>query len=123
MCRTVALTLALVVLASSGCAYKEFYRQTAGGPAAPPVPPEAVKVVKSKDDLVSAWTQVGTFRGHAPTVKEAIAAAQRNCGQHGADLYVLNVEPFLSDNVYKVDGICGLFTESARDPKPASAKP
>jgi hypothetical protein len=102
--------LSLALLAVTGCspAYSSLYKQTNNKTAAP-VAAKDVKVVKSREDLKRAWTEVGVYRGHAPTVKEAMAAAQQQCGAHGANVYVLNTEPFQSEASWKVDGVCGRF--------------
>ena len=105
------LTLALVASSSLlGCAYKSSYRQTNFDVQTQPVPQAEVKVVKSKDDLTSAYTEIGTYVGRAPTVKEAIDVAKNQCGREGAELYVLNVEPYESAGAWKVDGACAVFT-------------
>ncbi len=100
-----AVVLALV---SGGCAaaYSSMYKQKDGSFAAKPVPAKDVKVVKSRDDLVSKWAEVGSYRGHAPTVNEAMTAAKQQCGTAGADLFILNTPPFASENSWKVDGVC-----------------
>ena len=104
------LTLALVASSSlAGCAYKSSYRQTNFDVTPQPVPQAKVKVVKSKDDLTSAWTELGLYRGRAPSVKEAMDVAKNQCGREGADLYILNVEPYESGGVWNVDGICAVF--------------
>ena len=55
----------------------------------------------------SQWVELGIYRGKAPTVKEAMTTAKSECGKHGANLYVLNVEPFQDGGGWKVDGVCG----------------
>lgn len=104
--RTTAL-VALLAL-SSGCAmaYKSFYKDTSRDEDPAPVRPKQVNVVKSRDSLTSQWTEIGLYRGKAPTVKEAMATAKQECGRHGANLYILNVEPFHSDGGWNIDGIC-----------------
>lgn len=101
--------LSLVLLATAGCspAYSSLYKETNHKLKPAPVAAKDVKVVKSRDDLKSAWTEIGVYRGHAPTVKEAMATAQQQCGANGANLYVLNTDPFQSENSWKVDGVCG----------------
>ena len=104
------LTLALVASSSLvGCAYKSSYRQTNFDVKTQPVPQDKVKVVKSKDDLSSAYTEIGNYAGKAPTVKEAIDVAKNQCGREGAELFILNVEPFESGGAWKVDGVCAVF--------------
>lgn len=110
MRRTIPVLSALVFLASvtSGCAmaYKSSYRETNGGLNSKPVAAAKVKVVKSRDELVREWVELGTYKGNAPTVREAMDAAKQVCGEQGADLFILNVPPFQSESVYKIDGIC-----------------
>lgn len=93
----------------SGCspAYSSLYKETNHKDHPAPVAAKNVKIVKSRDNLTSAWTELGIYRGRAPTVKEAMTTAQQQCGSHGGNVYVLNTEPFQSENVWKVDGICG----------------
>ncbi len=101
--------LSLTLLAVSGCspAYSAMYKETNHKLHPAPVAAKDVKVVKSRDNLKSAWTEIGVFRGQAPTVKEAMATAQQQCGSNGANLYILNTEPFQSESSWKVDGVCG----------------
>ncbi len=104
------LTLAFVASSSLvGCAYKSSYRQTNFDVQTQPVPQAEVKVVKSKDDLTSPYTEIGTYVGRAPTVKEAMDVAKNQCGREGAELYVLNVEPYESAGAWKVGGACAVF--------------
>jgi hypothetical protein len=102
--------LALVVLVSSGCAsaYSSLYKETNHNLHPKPVAANKVNVVKSRDDLSSAWTELGVYRGHAPTVKEAMDAAKQQCGNAGANYYILNTEPFQSEGSWKVDGVCAV---------------
>lgn len=97
-----ALALAAPLL---GCAaqYKSIYQGTADD--GKPLRPDQVKVVRNKAD-VAAWTEVGSYQGQAPTTQEAVDIAKRECGKHGADLFILNTEPFQSEGVWKVDGLC-----------------
>lgn len=109
------LALATLLSASTllaGCAvnYKSFYRETNRDLHPKPVAAAKVKVVKSRDDLRAGWTELGNYEGHAPTVKEAMDAAKSSCGRAGADYFILNVEPFESRGVWKVDGICAAKT-------------
>jgi hypothetical protein len=106
-------SLALVTLLSlatllGGCAtdYGAFYRETNDALQPRPVPPEQVAVVRSAGDLVTPWTELGHYEGHAPTVKEAMDAAKRECGRAGADYFILDVEPFESRGVWTVVGRC-----------------
>jgi hypothetical protein len=104
------LTLALAASAVlGGCAYKSSYRQTNFDVQTQPVPQDKVKVVKSKDNLNSAYTEIGLYRGRAPTVKEAMDVAKNQCGREGAELYILNVEPYESGGSWQVDGVCAVF--------------
>lgn len=100
--------LVLVTLGASACspAYVSRYNGTNHRTDAPPVAPADVKIVKSRDDLVSAWTELGAYRGKAPTVTEAMDMAKEQCGANGADLYILDVEPYASGGGFRVDGIC-----------------
>ena len=100
--------LALAMLVVSGCAtaYSSLYKETNHQLHPTPVPAKNVKVVKSRDDLSSAFTELGVYRGHAPTVKEAMDEAKLQCGNAGANLYILNTPPFQSESSWKVDGIC-----------------
>lgn len=100
--------LALVMLAVSGCAtaYSSLYKETNHQLHPKPVAAKNVKVVKSRDDLTRSFTELGVYRGHAPTVKEAMETAKQQCGNAGADAYILNTPPFQSENTWKVDGIC-----------------
>lgn len=108
---TSGLILALAASTSlAGCAYKSSYRQTNFDLQTQPVPQEQVKVVKSPDDLQSEYTEIGLYRGRAPTAKEALDVAKNQCGREGAELYVLNVEPYESGGVWNVDGVCAVFT-------------
>lgn len=93
----------------AGCAYKSSYRQTNFDTETQAVPAAEVKVVKSKDDLVSAYTELGIYRGRAPTVKEAMDVAKNQCGREGGELYVLNVEPYESGGTWNIDGVCAVF--------------
>ncbi len=104
------LTLALVASSSLvGCAYNSSYRQTNFDVKTQPVAQSKVKVVKSKDDLSRAYTEIGTYVGKAPTAKEAIDVAKNQCGREGAELFILNVEPYESAGSWKVDGACAVF--------------
>ncbi|MCA9706608.1 MAG: hypothetical protein KDK70_12215 [Myxococcales bacterium] len=109
MTRSLALCSCLTAAALlTGCAtaYKSFYRETDHKTKPAPVPAAQVKVVKSKEDLEQAWTEIGTYKGHAPTVKEAMEAAQSACGSAGADFFILYTEPYEAHGVWKVDGFC-----------------
>jgi hypothetical protein len=108
MIRSSMLLALTVLVGTSGCAYKGMYKQTNSSASSKPVAPDKVKVAKSKDAVDKAWVELGVYAGQAPTVKEAMEAAQRECGNHGANFYILNTEPFQSENVWKVDGICAL---------------
>ncbi len=100
--------LALVMLVASGCAsaYSSLYKETNHQLHPAPVAAKDVKVVKAREDLSRSFTELGVYRGHAPTVKEAMDAAKQQCGNAGADVYILNTAPFQSENSWKVDGIC-----------------
>lgn len=105
---SVLLTCLSTALLLSACAgpYRSFYRETNHKLKPAPIEAEKVKVVKSADDLTTAWVEVGIYRGHAPTVKEAIEAAQGACGKAGAEFFILNTEPFEAGSLWKVDGFC-----------------
>ncbi len=109
MRRSHALVLSLTAAALlGGCAtaYKSYYRETNHKLEPAPVPAEKVKVVKSADDLQSAWTEIGAYRGHAPTVKEAMDKAKELCGKAGSEFFILHTEPYEARGVWKVDGLC-----------------
>jgi hypothetical protein len=105
-----AFSLLLTTFAVSACspAYVSRYNGKNHRIDAPPVAPADVLVVKSRDDLVSSWTELGAYRGKAPTVNEAMDMAKEQCGANGANLYILNVEPYASGGGFRVDGICAL---------------
>lgn len=115
--------LALVALVSAstwtvGCAsdYGSFHRETNRELQPVPVATEDVEVVGAASDLVSAWAALGTYEGHAPTVKEAMDAAKSTCGRAGADYFILvDVPPFESRGVWYVEGICAARI-AAEDP-------
>lgn len=114
-------SLALVTFLSAstlivGCAsnYKSFYRETDHDLKPKPVAAEKVRVVESASDLSASWSELGNYEGHAPTVKEAMDAAKSACGRAGADYFILNVEPFESRGVWKVDGICAAKTAAKK---------
>ncbi len=116
------LTLALVASSTLvGCAYKSSYRQTNFDLQPQAVPTAKVKVVKSKDNLTNAYTELGIYRGRAPTVKEAMDVAKNQCGREGGELYILNVEPYESGGTWNIDGVCAVFATAAAsdDSKPA----
>lgn len=100
------LLLAASILSGCAGAYQQSYRQTNFDVTPAPVATDKVKVVKSRDDLSTPFVELGTYKGKAPTVREAMLYAKQICGQKGADFYILNVEPFASENGWKVDGIC-----------------
>jgi hypothetical protein len=120
MRHSIALVSALSAVALlTGCAtaYKSFYRETDHDRHPRPVAGEKVRVVKSADDLSAAWSELGNYEGHAPTVKEAMDAAKRTCGKAGADFFILNVAPFESRGVWKVDGICAAKADAKAQAK------
>jgi len=102
--------LALLATACSP-AYSSMYKETNSKLNPAPVAAKDVKVVKSREDLSSAWTEIGVYRGRAPTVEEAMNTARQQCGANGANLYVLNTAPFSSESSWKVDGVCGRLGE------------
>jgi two-component system, NtrC family, sensor kinase len=102
----VSVLSAATLLASCAPAYKSFYRETDRSLHPKPVAADKVMVVKDAGDLRTSWSELGSYEGHAPTVKEAMDAAKRTCGRYGADYFILNVQPFESRGVWKVDGIC-----------------
>ena len=106
--RCTLLTLAATLcLTSSACTvpYKSMYKETQRSPAGP-VDPAKVNVARSREAVDKPVTEIGTYRGQAPTTVEAIEGAQRECGRHGADFFILNTPPFSSEGVWKVDGVC-----------------
>ncbi len=109
----VSVLTATALLGGCATAYKSFYRETDHKLHPKPVPAQKVRVVKSASDLDAAWTELGNYEGHAPTVKEAMDAAKRTCGKAGANFFILNVEPFESRGVWKVDGVCAAKTAKA----------
>ena len=70
------------------------------------------RTVQARDDLTRTWTELGSYKGNAPTVREAMDAAKQMCGSYGADLFILNAPPFASEGVFKVDGICAATTKA-----------
>ncbi|MCH9687988.1 MAG: hypothetical protein K0V04_41545 [Deltaproteobacteria bacterium] len=100
----------LVAAMSSGCAtaYKSYYRETNHKIAPRPVPSEDVKVFKSADDLATAVDELGIYKGHAPTVTEAMDAAKSMCGPAGAEYFILYTEPYEARGVWKIDGYCAV---------------
>ena len=111
-----ALT-ASVGLAGCSAAYVSSYKQTNHSFRPAPTKPKNVRVVKSRDDLDSEYTELGLYRGKAPTVKEAMATAKQMCADKGANLYILNTEPFASDGGFRVDGICAHSQSLAKKDK------
>lgn len=106
----VACLSAAVLLSGCASAYKSFYRETDHKTKPAPVPAAQVKVVKSEGDLDQGWSEIGLYKGHAPTVKEAMEAAQDACGSAGANFFILYTEPYEARGVWKVDGFCALGT-------------
>ncbi len=102
------ITLGSTLLACASANYKQMYRQTNSVAGAKPVAANQVRVMRSRDDLIQSHQEIGIYQGHAPTTKEAMEAAKRQCGMVGADLFILNVQPFASEGRWKVDGICAL---------------
>lgn len=94
----------VVGLSTAGCTYSSFYSQSA--PSRRPLPPHAVKVVRSQADLVTPWSQLGRYRGTAPTVVQAIDGAKQKCAQAGAEFFILNTDPYPAGRRFRVDGIC-----------------
>lgn len=97
---------ATVLLSACAGPYRSFYRETNHTLKPAPIASAEVKVVKSADDLNTEWVEVGIYRGHAPTVKEAVEAAQVACGNAGAEFFILNTDPFEASGVWKLDGFC-----------------
>lgn len=91
-----------------GCAsdYGSFYRETNRELQPVPVATEDVEAVRAASDLGSAWSALGIYEGHAPTVKEAMVTAKSTCGRAGADYFILDVLPFESRGAWYVEGIC-----------------
>jgi hypothetical protein len=107
---TVSAVCAAILLGGCASDYGSFYSETDHERRPKPVPAESVWVVRSADDLGTPWSELGNYEGHAPTVKEAMDAAKRECGRAGADFFILDVEPFESRGVWKVDGRCAVRT-------------
>jgi len=109
------VTLVCAAMLLGGCArdYGSFYRETNRALEPRPVATEDVKVVKSARDLVTPWTGLGNYEGHAPTVKEAMDAARRECGRAGADYFILDIEPFELGELWNVHGTCAAKTPAA----------
>jgi len=105
------LALLLFSPAWLGCTYTSFYSQSVAT-SAPPVPAAAVKVVRSQADLASPWTQVGSYRGSAPSVQEAMDAAKQRCGQAGAEFFILSQDPYAKGRTFRVQGICAAPTKA-----------
>ncbi len=101
-----ASILALSLVCPTGCAYQGMYKQTNNSVTFAPVAPRNVQVARNKEAVSRAWTELGSYTGHAPTVTEAMDTAKQQCGAHGANFYILNTEPFQSEGVWKVDGLC-----------------
>jgi hypothetical protein len=110
----VSVLSAATLLAGCATAYKSFYRETDHQLHPKPVAAKNVKVVKSAGNLSTAWSELGNYEGHAPTVKEAMDTAKSACGKAGADFFILNVEPYESRGVWKVDGICAAKSTTQR---------
>lgn len=108
MQRLASLIAVSAIAFATGCAYKGMYKQTNNSVTAAPVSPNKVNVAKSKDAVDKEWVELGSYVGQAPTVKEAMDAAKQQCGAHGANFYILNTDPYESEGVWKVDGICAL---------------
>ncbi len=109
MRRSLALVTCLTaasLLGGCATAYKSFYRETDHKSKPAPVAADQVKVVKTAGDLEQETKEIGLYKGHAPTVKEAMEAAQAACGKAGANFFILYTEPYQARNVWKVDGYC-----------------
>jgi hypothetical protein len=108
MRRTTALALFTVLFSAlPGCAYKSYWKQTNFKETPAPVAAQDVKVVKARGDLASEFTELGFYRGKAPTVAEAMDTAKNECGRHGANLYVLDNPPVAHGSGFQVEGVCG----------------
>lgn len=104
----IPLTCLCVATLLTACAspYRSFYRETNHKLKPAPIPAEEVKPVLSADHLTTPWIEVGIYRGHAPTVEEAMETALDACGKAGADFFILNTEPFEAGGLWKLDGFC-----------------
>jgi hypothetical protein len=113
-----ALALASLSLTAllGGCvhAHESFYREAERAPQPRPVPLDQVGVFRSAHDLRTPWIELGRYVGHAPTVTEAIVAAQRTCGRDGADAFILDAKPLEARGLWKVSGAC-----ASRSPTPS----
>jgi len=98
------LAFLALALGLAGCTYTSFYSQSS--PSRPPIAPHAVKVVRTRADLVTPWSELGHYRGSAPSVAQAIDGAKQKCAQSGAEFFILNTEPYQSGRKFRVDGIC-----------------
>ena len=109
MSNIILIRSAMIALAFSvsGCVmpYKSVYKQTQNADAAP-VGPDRVHVARNRQAVDRQFVELGAYQGHAPTTREAMDAAKRECGRHGANFFILNTEPFQAEGVWKVDGVC-----------------
>ena len=72
------------------------------------VPASQVKTVASKDALGdTAYTQLGTAIGKAPSAQEAVDLAKEHCGMNGGNLLILNTQPYQSGSRWIADAACG----------------
>jgi len=99
-----------LALALGGCAggYSGKFKGNGTSAGGAQVPASQVKTVASKDALGdTAYTQLGTAIGKAPTAQEAVDLAKQHCGMHGGNLLILNTEPYQSGSRYIADAACG----------------
>lgn len=108
-------------LSMAGCAHRSFYKETNRDVHPSAVASKDVKVFKQKEDITAEYVELGIYRGHAPTVDEAMEAATQMCGDKGGNYYILNTAPFKSGNVYKVDGVCAASPSEAAAPAEAGS--
>lgn len=96
-----------LALALGGCA-GGYSGQFKGKGTGARVPASQVKTVASKDALgETAYTELGTAIGKAPTAQEAVDMAKQHCGQNGGNLLILNTEPYQSGKRWVADAACG----------------
>jgi len=107
--RTSVIPFALAVLfATTGCAYSSFYKQTEYDVQPKPVSAKNVKIVRRAEDLSTEWTKLGEYSGKAPTIAEAMQAAQSRCGQAGSHFYILSNDPEPTGGGVRVSGACAV---------------
>jgi hypothetical protein len=102
----VTLSLSLGLALTSACAGGISGGFKGNGASARPVAASDVKTVANKAAMTGTYNELGIARGSAPTAQQAVDQAKIHCGQHGGTHVIMNTEPFLSGNSYKVDATC-----------------